>query len=458
MQALFVNDLTGIEDLAIIDPVSLNGLIESSFDGHAPPRGRELYRVVNTAKLDFVIDGNIVRSQQGYALQLKMVNPKSAEVGFSHAATARMEEKLPAAVDTLSQHVLDFLEVEVLQSKEDRNLKPWFTTRNMGALKAFVQASQYNYRGDPATEKYLRRAIELDSSFISPKVWLIPKLVARGALPEANEHYHHLLALEARANPFEQVMIDWTGAFIKNEPAAQARYLTMALDYSPQNAILSFSLGRVRYLMQDYPGCIEALAPAVEMRWSYSPMYYLLGASHHQLKKYDEARNILEQSLSIKPVYPQTYCLLSTLWRKEADTTRARQYENLYINRAKESGTPLGNIYAALANWNHAESFFDNAIKYYRLALSLQPERPDHHQGLAEALYQKGDIETATQEYLRTLELDAANAGAHLKLGEISETKGETLKALAHYRAYLGLDSTSANAIFVKERVAKLQN
>jgi len=460
IQSLVVGELIGVDELRIVDPLSLNSLILNSFGSLEPKRELQFYHTLRDIDISFLIDGTILKSGNQYLIQSNIVDPISTEITFTHSTAMESEDALLQTVRSLSNQILSYFQVKVLSYDKEKDLRPWlkYGSQHMGALKAFIQANQYNYRGEGiAAEKYLRRAIELDSSFISPRIWLISKLVERGEIQEASEHYQRLLSLQARASPFEQVMIDWAGACIQKDIALQARYLTIALDYSPQNNILLFSLARLRYMMEDYHGSIEALTHIIKMKLQYSPVYYLLGANYYQLEKYKQAGEILEQSLSIRPVEPNIYSLLARLWVKNADTTKAQHYEKMYINSATDRGTPLNIIYANLAHQNYGLEMYDSAIKYFRLAISYNKGSPDYHKGLAEALYKKGYTEAAIGEYVHTLKLNSNCADSHLMLGQIFEQRRETGKAISHYQAYLGLDSLSTKAALVREHLSRLQ-
>jgi len=460
IQSLITGELIGIDELMIVDPLSLNSLIENSFGSLDSKRESAFYQTLRDINISFLIDGTILKSGNKYLIQSNIIDPASNEIMFTQNTAMESEENLIQLIRTLSNQILSYFQVKVLSYDKEKDLRPWlkYGSQHMGALKAFIQANQYNYRGESlAAEKYLRRAIELDSSFISPRIWLISKLVERGHTQDASKHYQILLSGQPRASPFEQVMIDWAGACIKKDLPSQARYLTIALDYSPQNNILLFSLARILYILADYQGSIQTLSNTIKMKFQYSPVYYLLAANYYQLEKYKEAGEILEQSLSIRPVEPNVYSLLARLQLKNADTTRAQYYENLYINSAGDRGTPRDIIYVNLARQNYAFNMYDTAIKYFRQAIAYNPDSSDYHRGLADALYHKGNIEDAIAGYLHTLKLDPDCPEAHLVLGQIYEQRKETGKALYHYRSYLTIDSLGANVSWVKEHISRLQ-
>jgi len=460
IQSLLVGELIGVNELMLIDPLSLNTLIENSFGILQPKRETEFYLTLRNINISFLIDGKILRSGDRYLIQSNIIDPVSREITFSHGVTLESDQDLLPSVRTLSNLILSYFQVKVLSVKSEQDLRPWlkYGSQHMGAIKAFILANQYAYHGERASaEKYLRRAIELDSSFISPRIWLISRLVERKEVQEASEQYHWLQSLQDRASPFEQVMIDWAGACIREDIAAQARYLTIALDYSPQNNILLFSLARLLYILQDYQGSVQALSHIIEMKLHVSPVYYLLGANYYQLGNYKEAEKVLLQSLRIKPVEPNIYLLLARLRCEDSDSTRLLDYENLYIESSREQGIPQHHIFATLARQNYILELYDHSIQYYKMAISWNKDIADYHKGLAQVLYHKGDTLAAINEYLSTLKINANCADSHLMLGQIFEQKKDIARAIYHYQFYLDIDSLGTLATSLSEHLAQLK-
>jgi len=460
IQTLFVSELTGIEGLGIVDPLSLNGLLQSSFGSQSPQRRPDVYGVIMNAEISLVIDGIIFKSQEGYKIQSNVVDPSTEEVEYAVDASVRGDGELAQAVGTLSQLILDFLDVKVLRSREDKDLRPWLQHRkqNMSALKAFMQASQYIFRGEPGAEKYLRRAIDLDSTFISPRIWLIAGQVQLGRVQEASEQFQYLLTLEADANPFEKAMIEWAEAYLADDIVAQARSLEMALEYSPGNNILLVNLAWIRFLMEDFEAALELLDPAVKMKWQYPPLYPLFGNCYVRMRRFREAKRVLKESLSIEPVSPEVYGLLSSISLSEGDSSEAKRYENLYINRSREIGFDWGTIYEGLGSNILEVGLYGQAVELFRKAIYADSLNPLYHDKLADALYKHGNIDEAVREYSFALNLDPKWSHAHLMLGEISAQQGNNKNALLHYETFLSLDSTSLDVNAVRQRVEALRH
>jgi len=455
LQSLFAEQFIGIEGLGVVDPLSLNNLIDSSHPHHDV----ELLKVISTAQLSLVIDGNITANPAGgYSIQAKLVDPASGTVTLTQRASVTGESDLPRAVSSLSGRILNFLQVRLLNAEKDRDLHPWIAhkSQNIEAVKAFIQATQFIYRAEPGEEKYLRRAVELDSSFVPARIWLISGMVRRGQMEEAKTQYAFLQKLESTVSPFDATMIDWANAYIGDDVPAQARALQRALEYSPGNNILLYNLGRVRYIMEDYRGAIEPLTEAIAMKWPFSPAYYLVGESHYHLGEYEKTTEILTISLGVRPVYQDIYALLSFMSLREKDTVAATHYEDLFFRRSVELGRSADATDAALGNASIEHGFYANAAKFYQRAIARQPSVAAYHAGLGEALTNTGDYVDATRACLRALQLNPTLGSVEFTLGRSLEATGNVENALRHYQAFLRFDSTSSNAVLARERIELL--
>ncbi len=461
VQTLIVGELLGVENLKIIDPLSLNDMMERSVAGSELRRGTPVHQALRDLDVMFVITGFIVKSADGYLMQSSITDLLNSEIIFTNSVTMEDADDVLRAVASQAQKIVYCFQIKVLSYDEkEKDLKPWLEhgSRNLAAVKALIQANLYNYRRESAlAQASLQRAIELDSNFISPRIWLVSKLMEEGKRSEAFRHYQRLVTLGSRASPFEQVMINWAGACIANDIALQARYLALAVDFSPHNTILLYSLARLRYLLTDYQGSLDALADLVKMKIRFSSAYYLLAANYYQLQKPEKAREALNQALACKPVEPNAYILFFRLSMGNADSAQAPYYEEMYLYSSKEQGRPLGSVYANLAMTNHAFKRYDPAIRYFRLAIAAESSCAAHHKGLADAFYDKGRLKEATDEYFTVLRLQPNSADAHYRLGQIFEQNNAVSDAIFHFRKYLQQDSLSATAVLVKRHLSQLQ-
>lgn len=455
VQNMIIDGFLGVEDLAVLDRLTLNNFIENSPGINDMQRNRKLFDLIKAGKAQYLVEGSIGYSGNRYVIKYSLVDPSAGgPITTSEPITISGEDSLSSAVRNVSNQILNYLQVKGIAAPSEKDIRPWIArgSQNIEALREFMQASQMSFNG-VGSPSHLRRAIELDSTFISPRIWLISGLIARGELKEAQAHYETLKRLEPSANPFERALIGWAGAYIAHDTISKILYLKTALDYSPGNNVLLLGLARVKMSIKDYRGAIDALLPTVKMKWQYSRVYSMLATCYNELKEYTKAKEILEQSLSLRWVDYNIYNLLSIYALRDKDTTKAREHENAFLQRGKEDGVPLHELYATLGSNNLSEGFYNSAVRYYQTAASMEPKNAEYHNGLGEAFFHFGNHEGAKKEFLLAIRIDPKQALAHLRLGELSDIKKDTSASIRYFNAYLKLDTASSRTAEVRQRV-----
>ncbi len=376
IQETLSQQLAGVEQLAVLDPLSLNSELQSSSGELPPGLDPNFYYLEDRVRrgLSFVITGMIDSSQEGYRIQTSITDVTTKELVFSALArTIKTENELLSTCTAFAKEVVGYFQVKGLLTGREQDLQSWLKQRrqNIEAVKAFLEASRSLFKNLPGYENYLYRAIQLDSTFISPRVWLISRLRQEGKIDEANQHYRNLQALESTATPFELAMIHWTRAFLDQDTLDQIRHLELALEYSPGNLILLVNLAYQRYTKEDFEGAIEAVRPALESKWAYPPMYALAGRCYLKMGKYKESKEALQASLNIKPVYPDVFGMLAVLSVVERDRIAASRNERLYFKSCGEyrikpaqAHGELGDFYLDVQDSAKALFHFNQSFKF----------------------------------------------------------------------------------------------
>jgi len=83
---------------------------------------------------------------------------------------------------------------------------------------------------------------------------------------------------------------------------------------------------------------------------------------------------------------------------------------------------------------------YDEAIKEFRKALELNPERSEIHYNLGLVLEAKGLLQEAIQEYKKALELNPEDAEAHNNLGIVYYKQGNYKKAVEEFKIALSIN------------------
>jgi serine/threonine protein kinase/Flp pilus assembly protein TadD len=453
------DNFVGRNTVAVFDPVTTNDIMDSSMAMPGGSRDKAKYELTNSTEINLMIDVKIKKFNQGYRIEITASGRMGLGKPYSTYIDISNKNQLVSAVDSLSERLSAVLHLGETRRSEKASINDWHPSKVhiIPAVNAFALGVKMNYRSDPLADTYLERAIQMDWAFIAPRALLIQKLVKHGSLDQAKDHFRILANLRNTASPYEQTFIDWAGALVRADVQGQMQALDILLEYSPGNGFLAYFLARLKYVQWDFNRCVEILTPVLKTRWHYSPMYYLMAASYEQLGRLSEARHLLEQSLSYKPIYPENFSLLSAMCYRDKDSLLATQYERLYIKANKEQGISADDSYATLASLCLERGRDEAASRLYRFAVRQRPNYPPFHQGLGDALLYLGDTLAALREYHHAIALNAQYPEPLYRLSEILEHQRNRKQSLYYTRHYLRLDSAGAHAAEARARLMRLK-
>lgn len=92
------------------------------------------------------------------------------------------------------------------------------------------------------------------------------------------------------------------------------------------------------------------------------------------------------------------------------------------------------------------KGLYDNAIRYFKDALTLQPNNWTAHKNLGFCFLQKGNLDTATVHYTRAFEINPAHAPLAFDLGNLLARQGRLEEAISRYQAALEINPDMAEA------------
>jgi tetratricopeptide (TPR) repeat protein/TolB-like protein/predicted Ser/Thr protein kinase len=457
VQMMMVTHLNGVEELRIIDPFTLGSSADNS--------GTTALQALSSVRqfgASYLINGTIESLDSTFVLRSTLTDVSDGSVKLSYTGPFASAHELPQTVQHASTQILNYFQIQILsrdgRTRED--LQPWLShrTKQLDAIKAFLQGAQFSWRMRPGSDVYFRKAIELDSTFITPRTWLISSLVHHGELTEAKEHQAFLLRNMFTAGPFEQALIRWTGALIEGNENGQAEALEEALEYSPGNDVLMYLLADVRIAQDDYAAAVNVIRPAVESGWTFQPASLVLGYSLFQLGELSQSREVLERSLTLESVLPETYAFLAALAFHDGDAKESETYSREFIHICRDEGGALDSAYAILGSHFLSLGLSSPASSYYSRAIELNPRKSEYHLGLTRSLVELGDVTRATDAARRAAALDSSSTQIHDLLGRIAEMKHDTLEAMNQYAICLAADSVSPRSREIRSRVHQLSN
>ncbi len=192
------------------------------------------------------------------------------------------------------------------------------------AISYFIEGARYAARplreAGKLTEIWARRAVEIDPNDADAQAELGWTAGMGGKLDEVLERLS--LALAINPNSAWAHVIKGAALLFNGRPSDARAAMLAALRLSPRdpmNFVPSLQIGISYYFERDYPNALEALRRTIS-RYSEVPQAHrYLAATLGQLGHLEEARDALQQAMSISPASFDSYVSARPPWFRSAD-------------------------------------------------------------------------------------------------------------------------------------------
>jgi serine/threonine protein kinase/tetratricopeptide (TPR) repeat protein len=392
IRGLLATELAGVPEISLLDPGA----------GEARP---------GAGSADLTVRLRILLVGSAREIHCSVIESATSEVSFSTRTSVDSEAKLAPAVREISGALSAFFRLRSNGPEFARDLRPWISSRiyKAEAVAAFVHGAMYVFRFQPGVpRRYFQIALDIDPTFVAPRIWRMPTLLQEG---KAQADLEYLRSIEPQASPFEQTMIAYVIALADGNHGAQARHLEVALKYAPGNRILLINLARVQESQRDCRAAVETLAPLIQSRWAYGPLYTQWAGCAVDVGLIDDARRTLEASLTVVPPFPDVYAFLGALAILRNDSKEAARHEGLITERLKELGNPpaysqlIALAYSRVGQHALRTGAFAQAVPIFEKAVQHDPLEPAYHDKLADTFEELGRTRESRIERNRALTL-----------------------------------------------------
>lgn len=153
---------------------------------------------------------------------------------------------------------------------------------------------------------------------------------------------------------------------------------------------------------KDFPAAIQLWHEAIRLNPQDPNYHFNLGVASYEKGDYDNARQNLEQTLAICPIYARAYFLLGTILSRERryrEAVEIIQKGHVFNPANPNSLVNLGAIASILKD-------YDGAIRHFEKAISLNAKETKAYFGLAKIYSAKNDIDNANRCYRAVIKLD----------------------------------------------------
>jgi tetratricopeptide (TPR) repeat protein len=211
--------------------------------------------------------------------------------------------------------------------------------------------------------------------------------------------------------------------------------LRAAISINPYNGGWFFNIGLTLDEMGRFDEALDAYRKSLEIDPNDLQALTHLGIDLHRVGNFEEALRTFEQLEQIDSTFEPSYCHRILTYGELGQHEKAE--EMFYLARLYKEHCPhcYYNMGCSLAD----RGLFDKAIFCWTKTLDLDDSHPDVQIRIAEALWGKGELESARQHYLIGLRQDPGNTATLLDLGQLLTDMGRDEEAGEKFRRAIEL-------------------
>jgi tetratricopeptide (TPR) repeat protein len=421
IQNNLINSLSAERDLSVRQMQSVLTILEShdltNYASITPAIARSV-----SQKLDanVFVQGSINQIGEITRLNAQLIDSKTEEVFKSFQLDGSTENIIQLA-DSLTTLVKDFLMVTMLK-KEQSFLDQHYlniekTTHDPEALKFYFEGMKAFSKGKFTEARQLYfKAIEIDSNFVAPLRHLPYSYGNEGNYIEAKKWAAILLEKFDQLSPLDVLWAKTTYASYFETPGEEIKYCRQALEIDNQMPIAYYSIGIAYINIHQYDNAIPALEKNLELfkKWGtkpdWAPNYTVLGLAYHKTGQYRKEQRLYKKAEKDFPDNPIIIRRQAILALVSGKTKQADEYLSKFESLIRNEGASEALIQTRLALIYKEAEIPEVAEKYYREALSLEPENPVRQNNLAFFLIDcERDVDQGMELAEKALELRPGN-------------------------------------------------
>jgi tetratricopeptide (TPR) repeat protein len=391
IQNNLITSLSNSPELKVRQTESVTGLLNSKgLTNYASITPSVASKISQQLDANIFISGSINQVGSKIRVNAQLIDSKTEEVFKSFQLNGKADRILNV-LDSLAIEVKNFLIISNLKkglSPDDFQLAA--TTRSPEAYRLFLLGNKAYRDADffTAYKMYLQ-AIAIDSNFIEAALKLSIGYYNEDFFDEAKKWC--LRAYEKREQMPLQLKIntDRVYAILFETKYEELKYLRQLQEIDDLLPGTYYSLGYTYSQMLQFEKAIPEYKKALEIYdklgikplWAFN--YTGLGEAYNKTGQYKKEEKLYKKAEKDFPdnlFITYNECLLAEAIN---DTVSANKYLKKALQLARESGWADPNSFAQMAFGYSEVGKMDNAEKYYRYALSLEPEKPERMNDLA---------------------------------------------------------------------------
>ncbi|MBN2861926.1 MAG: hypothetical protein JXN62_02115 [Bacteroidales bacterium] len=392
IQNELATSLTNARELKVRQTESVNSLIQQkghfNYSSISPSIAGKISQKLEA---DIFIYGSIKQAGSTIRLNTQLIDTKSEEALKSYEIDGpAREDMIFRMTDSLKRLINNFLVISKLKTEMPGGEDLPELTRSPEAYRYFIYGNKsFGKRDYPTARNWYFQTLAADSGLYLAAIYLSTSFANQGLYEEAKKWCMWLYEKRDLMTLYYKIMTDRLYASFFDTPDEEIRYLKQTLELDDQQPVINFLLGYKYNELHQFDKAIPAFESALKIynkrdsrpMWVYN--YTSLGDVYHKTGQYKKEKKLYKKAVQDFPDDPVLIYNQAVLALTLEDAARANRYLDKYISVRRGNSATEADIMNGVAGIYADAGIPDKAEKYYRDALSLEPENPTRLNNLA---------------------------------------------------------------------------
>jgi AraC-like DNA-binding protein/TolB-like protein len=335
-------------------------------------------------KLDanLFVYGSIIKAGSVIRLEAQLIGTKTNEVLRSFEISSQYQGEISFDIlDSLRTRLVDYLIISKLLKENPIYSSSKLSTDSPEAFRYYLYGDQSLDKGDKSTAiTWYLEALTIDSNFFEPMIRLSSVYANQGLNMKNLQWVMKYYNKKDQWPAPQQIAANWAYACNFEPPEECIKYLKQAQYFDDEDPTIPYMLGMTYNSIKQYDKSIPELENSLKIskRWNNDFLknnwaFWLLGEAYNKTGQHGKEKKLYREA---KHYIPGTWLATrqALLAFSEKDTIKANRYIEQYLFFKKKNSESEAAINEGLGDIYFQCGLMEKAERYYRMALSLDPE------------------------------------------------------------------------------------
>ena len=429
LSEMFIRALSQSRHLSVLGQDRLIEIMERLENTKSQPVDMNMAAVVaKEANVEVLLKGNILKNGESLQLNVQLIEPYEGLILREESIEGHGLETILSMVDQLSQKIQNDLEFSLDTNEPIKGIAE-LSTHSLTAWREFTAGNEFCTQvliNDAIT--HYRKAIELDSTFVSPYLKLRNCYAMLGNQEMAYTLYQMAAKLKDRATKQELFQLSSSRASFDGDIEKLLSLYEEWLSKNPSDIETRYELANYYFALRNYTKAIDCYQKIVQTDPKHRLSLNQLGYSYALTGDYKKAIAILKKYQHTVPDEANPYDSMAEIYLFQGDYRNAKKYYQMAIEKNPDFYLSLNGLTEAAID----EGNYKQALNYLQeLGKSLPDDQSKTKMllDMAQIYYRMGQTEKALEVYKEANESDLYQVQGIYSVAQIWRDLGDSLKA-----------------------------